>query len=147
MTLNVSHAMLAPAAALALWTLIVLLYMAALRFSAFKAANIDLSKAPPGGRGQDLDGMLPKPVMWPAHNYTHLLEQPTLFYPIAIMLALLGADGPTNIALAWVYVGLRVIHSIWQIKVNTIPVRAGIFFTSSLVLIALAVNALRAALG
>lgn len=144
---SVSHEMLAPAAALALWTLIVMLYMVVVRFGAFKAANIDLAKAPPGGRGQDLDSILPKPASWPSHNYSHLLEQPTLFYPVAIILALLGAASPLNISLAWAYVGLRVVHSIWQIKVNTIPVRASIFFISSAVLIALAVNALRAALG
>lgn len=145
MTLTVSHEMLAPAAVLALWTLIVLLYMAFMRFGAFRIANIDLSKAPPGGRGQDLEAVLPKPIMWPAHNYTHLLEQPTLFYPIVILLALLGAASQTNIVLAWTYVGLRVVHSVWQIKVNTIPVRASIFFVSSFVLILLAVNTVRAA--
>tara|TARA_B110001454_G_scaffold216298_1_gene239290 strand:- start:367 stop:786 length:420 start_codon:yes stop_codon:yes gene_type:complete len=139
--------MLAPAAVLALWTLIVLLYMMVVRFGAFKAANINLAKAPPGGRGQDLDAILPKPATWPAHNYTHLLEQPTLFYPVVIILALLGAVNQTNIVLAWVYVGLRVVHSIWQIKVNTVPVRASIFFLSTIVLIVLAVNAVRAALG
>ncbi|MDQ4420322.1 MAPEG family protein [Sphingobium sp. DEHP117] len=142
-----SHEMLAPAAALALWTLIVMLYMVVVRFGAFKTANIDLAKVPPGGRGQDLDSVLPKPVNWPSHNYSHLLEQPTLFYPIVILLALLGAASQLNIILAWAYVGLRVVHSVWQIKVNTIPVRASIFFISSIVLIVLAVNALRAALG
>lgn len=143
---TLSHEMLAPAAALALWTLIVLLYMAVVRFGAFKAANIDLAKAPPGGRGQDLESVLPKPVMWPSHNYAHLLEQPTLFYPVVIMLVLLGAASPTNIMLAWAYVGLRIVHSLWQIKVNTIPVRFSVFIISTIVLIVLAVNALRAAL-
>lgn len=143
----ISHDMLAPAAVLALWTLIVLLYMAVVRFGAFKTANIDLAKAPPGGRGQDLEAVLPKPVMWPAHNYMHLLEQPTLFYPLVIILALLGGANQTNIALAWVYVGLRVAHSIWQIKVNTIPVRFGLFILSTIVLIVLAVNAVRATRG
>lgn len=142
----ISHEMLAPAAALALWTLIVMLYMVVVRFGAFKTANIDLAKAPPGGRGQDLESILPKPASWPSHNYSHLLEQPTLFYPVVILLALLGASSQTNIMLAWAYVGLRIVHSIWQIKVNTIPVRASIFFISSIVLIVLAVNALRAAL-
>lgn len=143
----ISHHMLAPAAVLVLWTLIVLLYMAMVRFGAFKAANIDLAKAPPGGRGQDLEAVLPKPAMWPAHNYSHLLEQPTLFYPIVILLALLGAASQTNIMLAWAYVGLRIVHSIWQIKVNTIPVRFSIFIISTIVLMVLAVNAVRAALG
>lgn len=144
---TLSHEMLAPAAVLALWTLIVLLYMAIVRFGAFKAAGINLSKAPPGGRGQDLDAVLPKPVMWPSHNYSHLMEQPTVFYPVVILLALLGAATQTNIMLAWTYVGVRIVHSIWQIKVNTLPVRVTLFFISTGVLIALAVNAVRATLG
>ncbi len=144
--MTISHAMLAPAAVLTLWTLVVMLYMVIVRFGAFKAANIDLAKAPPGGRGQDLDAVLPRHANWPAHNYTHLLEQPTVFYPVVILLALMGAATQTNILLAWVYVILRMVHSIWQIKVNTIPVRASIFFLSSAVLILLAINAVLAAL-
>lgn len=145
MTQTISHEMLAPAAVLALWTLIIMLYMIVVRFGALKAAGIDLSKAPPGGRGQELDSMLPGPANWPAHNYSHLLEQPTIFYSIVILLALLDAASQTNIMLAWAYVGLRLVHSVWQIKVNTIPVRASIFSISSIILIILAVNAVRAA--
>jgi hypothetical protein len=147
MTETISRAMLAPAAVLVLWTLIILLYTAVVRFAAFKTANIDLRKVPPGGRGQDLESILPKPIMWPSHNYSHLVEQPTLFYATIIILALLGAATPLNIALAWAYVGLRIIHSLWQIKVNTIPVRFMLFLLSSTVLIVLAANTLRAALG
>ena len=146
MVAQISHQMLAPAAALAVWTLVILLYTAITRFGAFKVANIDLKNVPPGGRGQDLDAILPKPVMWPSHNYSHLLEQPTLFYPVVILLAVLGAGTQINIMLAWGYVALRVVHSFWQIKVNTIPLRAALFFASSIFLIVLAVNALRAAL-
>lgn len=146
MTTTISHAMLAPAASLVLWTLIILLYTAVMRWAAFKTANIDLRKVPPGGRGQDLESILPKPIMWPSHNYSHLVEQPTLFYATVIILALLGAANPLNIALAWAYVGLRIVHSLWQIKVNTIPVRFVLFLLSSTALIVLAVNALRIAL-
>ncbi|MCH4151856.1 MAG: MAPEG family protein [Sphingobium sp.] len=146
MPATISHELLAPAAALVLWTLIILLYMAMVRFAAFKTAGIDLSKVPPGGRGQDLETVLPKSIMWPAHNYSHLVEQPTLFYATVILLALMGEASQLNIALAWGYVALRVLHSIWQIRINTIPVRFATFLLSSLLLIALAVSALRAAL-
>ena len=27
---------------------------------------------------------------WPSHNYNHLMEQPTIFYAIALTLALMG---------------------------------------------------------
>lgn len=146
MTIAISTNLLAPAAALIVWTLVMLLWMVITRFSAFKAANIDLSKAAPGGRGQDLETRLPSPANWPSHNYTHLMEQPTIFYPTVLVLALLGQGTALNLGLAWGYVGLRVVHSIWQVRINTIPVRAAIFFLSSIILIVLAINALRAAL-
>lgn len=82
--------LLAPAAVLVLWTLVMLLWAVSLRLPAMKALGSDLSKAAPGGRGQDLDGRVPGPVQWPAHNYNHLHEQPTLFYALVAILAILG---------------------------------------------------------
>jgi hypothetical protein len=79
-------------------------------------------------------------VRWKADNYNHLMEQPTLFYAIAIVLALVEPDA-TNRALAWGYVGLRVAHSLVQALVNKIEVRFGLFALSSLVLIVLSVRA------
>jgi hypothetical protein len=145
MTVAISTNLLAPAAALIVWSLVMLIWMVALRLPALKTANLP-SERTVGGRGQDLDKILPAKVNWPAHNYAHLMEQPTIFYPTLLVLALLGQGTALNVGLAWGYVGLRVIHSIWQVRVNTIPVRASIFFLSTVILIVLAVNALRAAL-
>lgn len=108
-----------------------------------KAAGIDLSKDPPGGRGQDLDAVLPATANWKAHNYAHLMEQPTLFYAVVTILAIAGAASDTNVALAWGYAGFRIVHSIWQATVNRIPVRFALFLGSTLCLVGLAVNALR----
>ena len=139
---------LAPAAVLVLWTLVMLIWMATTRFSAIATAGIDLSKAPPGGRGQDLDKVLPPNVNWKAHNYTHLMEQPTIFYAAVAILALAGQGAGVNAQLAWAYTGLRIVHSIWQATVNTImPVRFGLFLVSTGCLMALAINAVRATLG
>lgn len=146
MPVILSPALLVPAAALIIWTLLMLLWLGFARFSAFKAANIDIGKVPPGGRGQDLDGVLPPHANWPAHNYAHLMEQPTLFYATAIMLALMGQGTPVNVGLAWTYVVLRIAHSLWQAKINTIPIRFTLFILSSVALLALAINALTATL-
>jgi hypothetical protein len=137
--------MLAPAAALVCWSLVMLLWMATTRFPAMARSGIDLSKAAPGGRGERLNGVLPDHVMWKSHNFTHLMEQPTIFYPAVVILAVLGASA-VDIWLAWAYVVLRVVHSLWQALVNRLPVRASLFFVSTLVLIALAVRALMATL-
>jgi hypothetical protein len=64
----------------------------------------------------------PAEVRWKADNYNHLYEQPTLFYAVAIALAVLG-DVSWARALAWTYVGIRVVHSFWQALSNQIMVR------------------------
>ena len=141
-----SKALLAPAAVLVIWTLIILVWMAAVRFSAFGKAKISLAKAKPGGRGQDLEGVLPAKANWPAHNYAHLMEQPTIFYATVVILALLGQGTALNITLAWAYVGLRIAHSLWQILVNTLSVRFPLFLLSTVALLILAINAVVASI-
>ena len=134
-------AMLAPAAALVVWTLAMLVWMARSRFPAMAEAGMDIANLPPGGRGQDLEGVLPDRVNWKAHNYTHLLEQPTLFYAVVVMLAMMEPTLDLVIA-AWLYTALRVIHSVWQAMVNAIGIRLHLFRASTLVLAYLAVRAL-----
>lgn len=138
--------LLAPAAVLVLWTIIMLGWLVATRLPALKAAGIDLSKAV-GGRGQDLDGVLPASTNWKAHNYAHLVEQPTLFYAIVGILAIMGQVSATAVTLAWAYVALRIAHSMVQATVNKIAWRFPLFAASTVVLLALAVMALMRTLG
>lgn len=136
---------LTPAAVLVLWSIVMLFWMAGTRLPALKQLG-GLGRAKPGGRGQDLDGVLPDEVNWKAHNYAHLMEQPTLFYATVIILAIMGA-GRLDVALAWSYVGLRIVHSIWQSTVNRVPVRFTLFLLSTVCLTMLALRALGATLG
>lgn len=133
--------MLAPAAVLVLWSLIMLAWTAGTRFPAMAKSGLDLKNSQPGGRGQDLEGVLPSKVNWKSHNYLHLMEQPTIFYPTVVILAMMGASG-VDVMLAWIYVGLRIIHSLWQALVNVVAVRFLIFALSTLALLALAVRAI-----
>lgn len=138
---------LAPAAVLVLWSVVMLYWMAGTRIPAIGKSGADLKSAKPGGRGVDLEGVLPDTVNWKGHNYTHLMEQPTLFYATIAILALAGAGDGVNLQLAWGYTGLRIAHSLWQSLVNTIPVRFALFIASSLCLTVLAINAVRVTLG
>lgn len=137
--------MLAPAAVLVLWTLIMLAWVAATRFSAMAKAGVDIRTAPPGGRGVNLDGVLPDSVQWKSHNYTHLVEQPTLFYATVVILTIMGA-GALDVLLAWVYVAIRIVHSLWQATVNRIPVRFSLFLLATACLLVLAIRAVMATL-
>lgn len=131
--------MLAPAAVLVLWTFVMLVWLATSRLPALKDRG-GLANAQPGGRGQDLEGVIPAAINWKSHNYTHLLEQPTLFYAVSTILALTGAT-KIDVLLAWGYVALRIVHSLWQALVNTIPVRFTLFSVSTALLLALAIRA------
>jgi hypothetical protein len=138
------NTILGPASVLVLWSLIMLFWMAATRFPAMAKTGMDLKAAPPGGRGQDLDAILPADVNWKSHNYAHLMEQPTIFYGVVAILALAGQGGGINTSLAWGYVILRIIHSLYQALINKVPVRFTIFTLSTLCLLGLAINAVRA---
>ena len=133
--------MLAPAAVLVAWSIVMLLWMAGARLPAMGKAGGGLGSAKAGGRGQDLEGVLPDPVNWKSHNYAHLMEQPTLFYAVSVIIALLGAS-EWDLVAAWIYVALRIVHSLWQALVNTIPLRFTLFVLSTVALAFLARSAL-----
>lgn len=131
---------LSPIVALIAWTLVMLVWTMAIRLPALKKAGIDMSRAR-GGRPGLLDTLLDEKAQWPAHNYIHLVEQPTLFYAVALTLALLGQGDGVNATIAWVYVGLRVLHSLVQATFNKVAIRFALFVLSSLVLMALTLHA------
>ena len=133
--------LLAPAATLVLWSLVMLIWTAATRLPPIFKQPGGMGAAKPGGRGQDLEGVLPDQVQWKSHNYTHLMEQPTLFYAVMAILAIVGGTNPGDVAIAWGYVALRIVHSIWQATVNIVSVRFGLFLLSTICLMMLAVHA------
>jgi hypothetical protein len=132
---------LAPVVALVAWTLVMTIWMYASRFPAMARKGISL-KGRVGSRGGDLDGVVEPEVQWKAHNHNHLLEQPTLFYAIVIVLALQGGGGTwINVWLAWTYVGLRVVHSLIQATVNVVRWRFLAHIAASICLLGLTVHA------
>lgn len=141
-----SATILTPAAVLVLWSLVMLFWLAGARLPQAQKMGIDISKAT-GGRGSDLDPAMPPAVAWKSHNYTHLMEQPTIFYATIAILAISGAGGDgINIALAWGYTLIRIVHSIWQSTVNKVQTRFLLFLASTTCLVVLAVRALLATL-
>ena len=133
--------LIAPLVALVAWTLVIMAWMALTRFATFKKMGISLNAIPAGSRGVNLEGKAPDQVQWKSHNYTHLLEQPTIFYAIILALALMGMDQPINVWLAWGYVALRIVHSLIQCTVNTVKYRFAVFSLATLCLLGLTVHA------
>lgn len=135
-----NYPILAPAAVLAAWSMVVFLWLMVRRMPAFKEAGVDMTQSPPGGRYVDVEAQMPAKANWVSHNYTHLMEQPTVFYPVALMLAMIGDSSALSVNLAWAYAGLRILHSLWQINVNTLGIRFLFFGLASLSLIVLSVR-------
>ena len=131
-----------PVVALVGWTLLIMLWMLVTRLGAFKRIGVTLDTIPPGSRGSNLDGNPDiAPAQWKSHNYNHLMEQPTIFYAIALSLALMGSGGGINYWLAWGYVGLRMVHSLVQCTVNVVKYRLALFALATLCLAGLAIHA------
>ena len=128
---------LTPILVLVCWTLVIWIWMYARRMPAMTAAKVDPQDAQHPGA---LAKLLPSQVQRVADNYNHLHEQPTVFYALVIYTHLAGAVDPTSIALAWSYVGLRIVHSLIQNTVNIVVARFAVFALSAFVLMALAVR-------
>jgi hypothetical protein len=131
---------LAPVVVLVAWTLVMLVWMVLLRIPAMRKAGVDLNKLV-GAKGSDADKILPAAAQWKAHNYNHLHEQPTLFYAIALALAVMGQGHGINLWLAWAYVILRIAHSLVQATFNKVSTRFVLFLLSTLALVALTLHA------
>lgn len=69
------------------------------------------------------------------------MEQPTIFYIAVLTLAFAGGGNGLNASLAWIYVALRLVHSLVQVASNRISIRFPIFALSSLVLAGLTLRA------
>ncbi len=128
-------AILQPVIALGLWTGVMMLWMYATRIPAMNKAGIDPQDAAHPGTMT-----LPSEVSRIADNYNHLFEQPTLFYAVAITIAVLGHSDTTAVTCAWSFVILRVVHSLIQSTVNLVMLRFGVFALSWVALLIMIVR-------
>jgi hypothetical protein len=135
-----ASAILQPVFVVALLTAVMALWMLFTRIPKMAALGIDPQQAQDTSKLRDL---LPPETNRVSNNYNHLFEQPTLFYAVAIALAVLGQVDALHVQCAWAYAILRVLHSLVQATVDIVTIRFGLFVLSWL---ALAVMILRGAL-
>ena len=126
---------LQPVIALGLWTGVMMIWMYATRIPAATKAGINPQEA-----AHVKDFILPSEVARIADNYNHLFEQPTLFYAIAISIAVLGHSDQTAVTCAWSFVILRVVHSLIQSTVNLVMLRFGVFALSWVALLIMTIR-------
>ena len=132
------NTMIAPVMALVGWSLLIWLWMYVRRIPAMLKAGIKPQDAAfPGS----LD-VLPAGARQAADNYNHLMEQPTIFYAAALAIAVAGHADGWAVHFAWVYVGLRVLHSLVQVTVNIVNLRFLLFAASTITLAVMVVREL-----
>jgi hypothetical protein len=126
-----ASAILQPVLVVGLWTVVMLIWMLATRIPAMSQRGIDAQRAQDTSR---LGELLPPEIMRISNNYNHLFEQPTLFYAVAISIALLGHVDSLHVLCAWAYAGLRIVHSLVQATIDIVMIRFGLFVLSWLAL-------------
>ena len=130
-----------PVVGLVIWSFVMWLWLYATRLPAIAAMKLTLDPSAPSGA---LMSKLPAKVRWKADNYNHLMEQPTVFYALALSLVFLGEATTVNVYAAWTYVVLRVAHSLVHALANKIELRFGLFVLSNIPLAILTFNAAKA---
>ena len=147
MPASIMAPILVPIVALAAWTMVMWVWMYATRLPAMARAGIDGTRLV-GSTGRSLRDDLVAAgetrASWVADNYNHLLEQPVVFYAIALVLAVIGAGDGLDLMLAWGYVGLRIVHSLVQVLSNRVLIRFSMFALASLALLGLVIRAMLA---
>lgn len=129
---------LSPVLALIIWSLIIWVILYARRIPILKGADLsaDSAKSPDG----DWKNKLPLKIQAPAHNYNHLMEQPTIFYALMFFLFLAEKTSAAALGLGWAYVVLRIIHSLIQINSGAIKLRFAVFSLSTFCLMGMIVT-------
>ena len=125
-------AMLYPLFALAAWTLIVLVLIPIARVRSVRKGEIG-----PGDFRYGESAKVPAHVSLPNRNYMNLLELPMLFYVVGILLYVSGGASYLAIFLAWLYVALRIVHSLIHLTYNHVLHRLAAFTLSNVALVML----------
>ncbi|MDC7676774.1 MAPEG family protein [Asticcacaulis machinosus] len=134
--------MLHPVLALIAWTMLMLVWLYAARITALFALKVDPQRL----SDKRLLGQLPPYARDPADNYANLLEQPVLFYALSSVIHLSGWGDRLFITLAWIYVGLRIVHSLIQALHNIVILRFCVFLCATGILSYMLIRTVRVTL-
>jgi hypothetical protein len=126
-----AEAIFGPVSVLALWTGGVLLMTGLRRVIAVRNRRIRKGAFRYGESPEVPDDV----KVW-NRNLMNLLEMPILFYVVSIGFYVTRHVTPGVVTLAWVYVALRLAHSLVHLTTNRVIVRLGVFAVGNVVLVA-----------
>lgn len=123
-----------PALALMLWTLLVLLQVPIRRFTAYFRQRVGPQDFQYGESAN-----VPADVALPNRVFMNLVEVPVLFYALVFIAFSSNQVNAVSVGLAWLYVALRLAHSLIYFTYNHIVHRFAVFAVSNLVVLAMIV--------
>lgn len=129
------NAIFLPSLALIGWTMTVLLLIPFQRFKAGLAKQVDFEDFKNGESDK-----VPAYVRIPNRNFMNLLEVPVLFYVLSLVSFLTHAVDIWLLLLSWLYVALRVVHSLIHLSYNKVLHRLLVFALSNFVLATLLIK-------
>ena len=127
-----------PMVALVTLTFAVLLLIPVRRFRAGIAGQIKFDDFRYGESAR-----VPPEVSIPNRNMMNLLELPLLFYVACLIYLVIGRVDQFALALAWLYVALRIVHSAIHVTYNRVRHRLIAFALSNIVLVSFWTNLIR----
>lgn len=131
-------AILQPLLALMLLTMIVWVLMYVKRIGYLKAQRVPPQKLTTPDK---VAAIIPESVQLPAYNLRNLLELPVLFYVLCLYLFATGSVDAAFLVMAWLYVGLRAVHSLIHCTHNIVMQRFLAYVASSVVLFVMLLRA------
>ena len=124
-----SRAILVPAVMLVAWTAVVWVWMYVVRIGEIRRRDLDVQTF---ARARDAATALERTT--PADNLRNLFEVPVLFYTLCAFIAITGLTSTGLLAAAWIYVALRVTHSLIHTTYNRVMHRFCIYAASTVLL-------------
>jgi hypothetical protein len=115
--------------ALAALTFLVLILIPIARFRAAFAGKVTAEDFKLGESQR-----VPPRTSLPNRNLMNLLEMPVLFYVLCLICLTTHHIDATLVTAAWIYVGLRAVHSLVHITYNNVFHRLTVYATSNLLL-------------
>lgn len=127
-----------PLLAMMMLTLVVWVYMFVTRIRYAQAHKLDIEefKTP-----ADVQALIPGDESAPGNNLKNLFELPVVFYAICLYLTVTGQVGDFYVTCAWVFVILRIVHSLIHCTYNRVSHRFAVYMLSSIALWLMVVTA------
>ena len=127
----------APFFVLILLTIVVWFYMYARRIPFITKNRL----TPDQLRPTEFARLSPPEISNPSDNLKNLFELPTIFYALTLFLFVTKQVDSVYLAAAWVFVGLRILHSAVHCTINIVILRFWLYAVSAMALWFIAVRA------